>query len=78
MEQTRVKDIPGIKMCKFLVVTVESGTFVLIIIFTQSPYDAYAYDEHSRTALNATISEDNLERNAVVTAIHACYDPTNV
>lgn len=41
MEQTRVKDIPRLSMCKSLVVTVEGGTFVLIIIFAQSPYDAY-------------------------------------
>ena len=57
MEQTRVKDIQGLKMCKSLVVTFEGGTFVLIIVFTQSPYDAY--HEYALAALNATISEDN-------------------
>ena len=57
MDQTRVKDIPRLSMCKSLVVTVECGTFVLIMIFTQSPYDAY--HEYALAALTATISEDD-------------------
>jgi len=57
MDQTRVKDIPRLSMCKSLVVTVEGGTFVLIFIFTQSPYDAY--HEYALAALTATISEDD-------------------